>query len=238
MKKITTISFDADGTLWDFEGVMRHALGCALEELRRLVPSAPDSFSIETLIAIRDQIAEEHKDRGMTHESIRLEAFKRTLQFLQSPDDALAVRLNRLYLKHRFEDIQLFDDVLPALNALRGDYVLGLLSNGNTYPERCGLEGYFQFVIFAQDYGIQKPDPRFFEIAIEHAGCTKHQLLHVGDSYQNDIVGAKQAGVRSVWLNRQSANNRTDKQHDLEISSLRGLTEILENFMSLSDDLA
>jgi putative hydrolase of the HAD superfamily len=230
MKKITTISFDADGTLWDFEGVMRHALGCTLEELHRLVPSAPDSLSIETLIAIRDQVAEEHKDRRMTHESIRLGAFKRTLQFLQSPDD-LALHLNTLYLKHRFEDIQLFDDVLPALNALRRDYMLGLLSNGNTYPERCGLEGYFQFVIFAQDYGIQKPDSRLFEIAIEHAGCTKHQLLHIGDSFQNDIIGARQAGVRSVWLNRQGGNNGTEKQHDFEISSLRELTEILENFV-------
>ncbi len=231
MKGITTISFDADGTLWDFESVMRHALGCALEELRRLVPSAPDSLSIETLIAIRDQVAAEHKDRGLTHEAIRVEAFKRTLQFIRNPDDDLAAHLNTLYLKHRFEDIQLFDDVLPALNALRGDYTMGLLSNGNTYPERCGLEGYFQFVIFAQDYGIQKPDPRLFEIAIEHAGCTKHQLLHVGDSFRNDIVGAKQAGVKSIWLNRQGENKETGKQHDFEISSLRELTGLLENFI-------
>ena len=42
VNKITTISFDADGTLWDFEGVMRHALGCALDKLRRLVTSVPD----------------------------------------------------------------------------------------------------------------------------------------------------------------------------------------------------
>ena len=157
MDKISTISFDADGTLWDFEGVMRHALGCALAELRRLVPSAPDSLSIETLIAIRDQVAEEQKDKGLAHEAIRLEAFKRTLQFIKSPDDDLAVHLNTLYLKHRFEDILLFDDVLPTLEALQGNYAMGLLSNGNTYPERCGLGDYFQFVVFAHDYGIQNP---------------------------------------------------------------------------------
>ena len=65
MDKITTISFDADDTLWDFEGVMRHALGCALDELRRLVPSALDSLSIETMIAIRNQVAEEQKEQGI-----------------------------------------------------------------------------------------------------------------------------------------------------------------------------
>ena len=159
MNEITTISFDADDTLWDFEGVMRHALGCALDELHRLVPSTPDSLAIETLIAIRNQVAEEQKDRRVTHEAIRLEAFRRTLQFIGMPNEDLAVHLNTLYLKHRFEDIQFFDDVHPTLNALRGRYVMGVLSNGNTYPDRCGLGNYFQFVVLAQDYGIRKPDP-------------------------------------------------------------------------------
>ena len=231
MDKITTISFDADGTLWDFEGVMRHALGCALAELRRFVPAVPDSLSINTLIAIRDQVAEEQKSRGLTHEAIRLEAFKQTLQFIKSPDDDLALHLNTLYLKHRFEDILLFDDVLPTLKVLQGGYTMGLLSNGNTYPERCGLAGYFQFVVFAQDHGIQKPDPAIFDIAIERAGCARHQLLHVGDSLQNDVIGAKQAGITSVWLNRQGTNNEVEQQPDFEISCLRELTEVLENFM-------
>ena len=231
MNEITTISFDGDGTLWDFEGVMRHALACTLAELHRILPSVPDSLSIETLIAIRNQVAEEQKGGGLTHEAIRLEAFKRTLQFIEKPDDDLAAHLHTLYLKHRFEDIQLFDDVLSTLNALQKDYMMGLLSNGNTYPERCGLGDYFQFVVFAQDHGIQKPDPRLFEVAIGLAGCASRQLLHVGDSFQNDIIGAKRAGVRSVWLNRQRENNETEEHPDFEISSLRELTEILKNFV-------
>ena len=124
MNEITTISFDADGTLWDFEGVMRHALACVLDELYRLVPAASDSLSIETLIAIRGLVAEEQRGKGLTHEAIRLEAFKRTLQVIENPDDDLAVHLHELYLKHRFEDIQFFDDVLPALNALQRHYMM------------------------------------------------------------------------------------------------------------------
>ena len=231
IEEVTTISFDADGTLWDFEGVMRHALECTLSEIRRLIPSVPDSLCIETLIAIRSQVAEEQKYKKATHEAIRLEAFNRTLQFIGMPNGDLAAHLHALYLQHRFEDIQLFDDVLPTLNVLLGDYAMGVLSNGNTYPERCGLEGYFQFAVFAQDYGIHKPDPQLFDIAVGHAGCTKDQLLHVGDSFQNDVLGAKQAGVRSVWLNRHGVKNETEQQPNFEISSLRELIEILENFM-------
>lgn len=231
MSKVTTISFDADDTLWDFEGVMRHALGGTLSELRRLVPSTPESLSIETLITIRNQVAEERKDKRATHEAIRLEAFKRTLQFIGIFNDNLAVHLHTLYMKHRFEDIRLFDDVFPTLNALRGHYTMGVLSNGNTYPERCGLEGHFQFVVLAQDYGIRKPDPRFFEIAIRLAGCTKCQFLHVGDSFQNDVMGAKQAGVKSIWLNRRRRDNGTEQRPDFEILSLSELTKVLEKFI-------
>ena len=231
MDKITTISFDADGTLWDFEGVMRHALGCVLVELRRLVAAVPDSLSIETLIAIRNQVAEKEKSRGLTHEAIRLEAFKQTLRSIKSPDEDLASHLSALYLKHRFEDILLFDDVLPTLDALRGNYTMGLLSNGNTYPERCGLAGYFQFAVFAQDHGIQKPDPLLFQIAIERAGCAKRQLLHVGDSFRNDVIGAKQAGIKSVWLNRQCEDKEMKEQPDFEISSLTEMIEVLESVM-------
>ena len=106
--------------------------------------------------------------------------------------------------------------------------MMGIFVQWQYYPERCGLAGYFQFVVLAQDYGTRKPDSRLFEIAIERAGCTKRQLLHVGDSCQNDIIGAKRAGVRSVWLNRQGSNNEAEQQPDFEISSFRELTEVLE----------
>jgi len=47
----------------------------------------------------------------------------------------LAKYLNEIYLKHRFEDIELYDDVLPTLNALKKKYSLIIISNGNSYPE-------------------------------------------------------------------------------------------------------
>jgi len=59
-------------------------------------------------------------------------------------------------------------------------------------------------VVFSQDYGIEKPDPRLFQIAVEKAGCSIQQLLHVGDSLTNDITGSMAAGIKSVWLNRNS----------------------------------
>jgi len=122
--------------------------------------------------------------------------------------------LNTVYLQQRFGDTRPYDDVLPTLDALHGRYRLGLLSNGNSYPERCGLPDRFHFVVFAQDHGIEKPDRRLFEVALARAGCRPQELLHVGDSLTNDVAGAQGAGVRSVWLNRYGAQNDSAVEPD------------------------
>jgi len=106
-------------------------------------------------------------------------------------------------------------------------YTLGILSNGNSYPERCGLEGIFQFVVFSQDYGVEKPNSKIFQIALEKAGCSRQQLLHVGDSLQEDVVGAINADIRCVWLNRKQVKSILNLKIDYEISSLLELPEIL-----------
>ncbi|HEY8766717.1 MAG TPA: HAD family hydrolase [Dehalococcoidia bacterium] len=93
---------------------------------------------------------------------------------------------------------------------------------------RCGLEGLFEFVVFSQDWGVEKPNPRLFRIALRQATCTERELLHVGDSLQSDVRGARQVGARSVWLNRQRSNNDTGIEPDFEILSLAELPEICE----------
>lgn len=224
LSAITTISFDGDGTLWDFEKVMRHSLHYALEELRRLAPGdSSESLTIEEMIRIRNTAAEELKGKVTNLEQVRFKAFQRTLEHIGIPDDALARHLNAIYLKHRFEDIELYSDVLPAFDALARRFKIGLLSNGNSYPERCGLAGRFSFVVFSQDYGFEKPDPRIFEVALEQAGCSRDELLHVGDSLVNDVYGAKNAGIKSVWLNREGVQNEAGIEPDVEISTLEEL---------------
>jgi putative hydrolase of the HAD superfamily len=226
--QITAISFDGDGTLWDFDKVMRRSLGKVLAELRRHVPAAADSLTVDTMIAIRDEVAEEQKGKGTTLEAVRRASFRRTLEHIGHRDDDLADEMNALYFRHRFEGIELFDDVRPTLAALRGRYTLGLLSNGNTYPERTGLGASFGFVVFAQDHGVEKPDPRIFSIAMERAGCGERELLHVGDSLEEDVAGAKRRGTWSAWLNRERKSNDTGIKPDFEMSSLLELTDLCE----------
>ncbi len=225
---ISVVSFDGDMTLWDFLKVMRHSLQHALTELQKHVPTQRAlQLTIDEMIYIRNQCADEVKGRIWNLEDIRKQAFECTLEYVGYPDKELAAHLNTIYRKHRFGDIELYPDVIPTFDALAPHFTLGLLSNGNTYPERCGLEDRFAFVVFSQDVQVEKPHPKIFEITAQQAGCEFSQMLHVGDSLVNDVAGAQNVGISAVWLNREGVKNDTEIRPDYEIGTLTEMTAIL-----------
>jgi FMN hydrolase / 5-amino-6-(5-phospho-D-ribitylamino)uracil phosphatase len=209
---IEFVYFDADGTLFDLDAALRRALGVALEELRLCLPtSATGALSIEDLQADRDQAAAELAGVDLNLERIRLAGFTRTLERCGVPEAGLAERLTALFLEHRFTGTLPFDDVLPALDALGAEYRLGVLSNGNSHPDRCGLAGRFETVVLAQDHGVEKPDRRLYEIAAAAAALPPDRIAMIGDSYTDDVLGARNAGWHSIWLNRPAT---ADDQRD------------------------
>ncbi len=99
------------------------------------------------------------------------------------------------------------EDVLPALQRLRASGLrLVVLSNANgtvrTKLERLGMLDWFEHVVDSGEEGIEKPDPRFFEIALRRACASPETTLHVGDLYHVDIVGARAAGISAVLIDR------------------------------------
>lgn len=63
-----------------------------------------------------------------------------------------------------------------------------------------GILAHFDAVVDSGIVGVEKPDPRIFEIALERTGGTKEHALHLGDVYASDIVGARTAGIRSALI--------------------------------------
>ena len=92
--------------------------------------------------------------------------------------------------------------MLPTLSLLKDTYRLGLVTNGNTYPERCGLPGLFAFTIFAQDYQVQKPQPEFYERVLSetHTPTGDHscwRFLTYNSQSKNSRWGAALPGNES-----------------------------------------
>jgi len=95
--------------------------------------------------------------------------------------------------------------VAPALAALRERGLkLTIVSNANgklrVAFDRLTLSGLVDCLLDSHDEGVEKPDPRFFEIALERSGARRETTIHVGDLYQVDVIGAQAAGLRGVLL--------------------------------------
>lgn len=207
---------------------MFHAQTLVLADLQARMPERAAGLTVERLMAIRDEVAEQLGPQGASLIQIRLAAFARTLESIGAPDAALAAHLNGLYMQHRMEATTLYDDTLPALDAL-ADLTLGIISNGNTDPNRCGLSGRFQFALFADQHGpgASKPHRRMFDVALGLAACDPSEVIHVGDSLPNDVAAPQLLGIRSVWLNRDGIPNTTGIVPDAEITSLLELPALL-----------
>ena len=228
MNQIKAIFFDGDDTLWDFRAAMLQALEVTLVELRRMAGNpAAEALTVGRMAEIREAVADELGEDTTSVEVIRREALARTLAEVGHPSAAAAQRLHEVYTDARFAATRPLPGVADLLNDLKGRYLLGLVSNGNTHPERVGLGDIFSFVILAVECGIAKPDRRIFELALDQCGCDTSQVIHVGDSLQSDVRGANGCGICSVWLNREGAPNGTGITPDHVIRDLRELPDIL-----------
>ena len=127
----------------------------------------------------------------------------------------------------------LFDDVLPALDALAGRHELAVITNGPSDLQRrklavAGIDARLPLVFISGEVGYGKPDPRIFEHALAKLGIEPDEALMVGDRVNLDVAGARAAGVHAVWLNRNARKNETDIAVDYEIASLSELTALLD----------
>ena len=225
---IKAVSFDGDGTLWDFEKVMRGGLRKVLDEYRRMLDD-PRAFEVgvDDLIQLRDEVAASVPGPEQNHERIRRASFVVLLDRFGVSDKRLADRLGETYFAHRFGVIELYDDTLTTLDGLAGRYRVGLTSNGNNYPGRFGLTDYFDFTLFSEECGFAKPDPRIYRETVRRGGCAPGEAVHVGDSLINEVQGAQGAGICAVWLNRQGIANDTAIRPDAVISSLHQLPGLI-----------
>jgi HAD superfamily hydrolase (TIGR01549 family) len=122
------------------------------------------------------------------------------------------------------------DEVPEALRRLRGAGLrLAVVSNANgtvrAVFERIGLLPLVDLVLDSREEGVEKPDPRFFALALSRMGARAETTVHVGDLYEADVVGARNAGIEPVLLDRAGLYPDADCQR---VSSLLELAAWLE----------
>jgi HAD superfamily hydrolase (TIGR01549 family) len=126
------------------------------------------------------------------------------------------------------------DDVRPALAALRTrGYQLVVLSNANGTLKRMftrlDLAPAVDALFDSCDEGIEKPDPRFFQLALERVGAAADRTVHVGDLFHVDVVGARAANITPVLLDVADLYPDADC---VRVRSLEALIDALQGELS------
>ncbi len=139
-------------------------------------------------------------------------------------------KIKKTYFDARFRLVKIYSDTVPVIKVLRRKYIVGVMSNGNTYPEKIGLDGLFDFTLYADDIGISKPDKGIFLKLLKDLGLRPEELLHVGDSLENDIFPALELGINAVLITREDNKSASIPEHIVVIKSLLELNYILNTF--------
>ncbi len=144
-----------------------------------------------------------------------------------TPTDDIALKLvSRMIQLNASLKFVLFDDVIATLQELKQQNLkLGLLTNlqteVNSMCRELGITSYLDFTVTSAEVGADKPKPAIFLKALELAGVKAGEAIHIGDQYQNDVIGAKGVGISPILL------DRADYYAEItDCPRIRSLTEI------------
>ena len=201
------ILFDLDDTLWPIGPVIVQAEMTLHAWLAQHAPGVAQRFDIDALRRHRlDLLARQPQlrlDLGALRRAGLLSAFE------QAGEDSAKVEAAMTHFFAARNAVTPYADVLPGLLHLKDRMLLGTISNGNADLEAIGLAHHFKVSLAAGQFGSAKPDAAIFHAACRALGVAPHEAVYVGDDLLLDVAGAQGAGLRAVWLRRESACAQT-----------------------------
>jgi HAD superfamily hydrolase (TIGR01549 family) len=228
MPTIETLLLDAGGVLvvpnWSrvSEILERHGVRVAAEALRKAEPDV--KFAIDTFVGVSS--SSDAKRWGDYLEGV--------LKTAGVPlGDATLEALVEIRAYHAANNLweTVPADVVPALDRIREvGLKVAVASNANGTVQRVfdrlGLSAYFDVVCDSHFEGVEKPNPRFFQIVLERSGGDPATTLHVGDLYHVDIVGARNAGLNALLLDRD------DQYAGFDVERIRTLSDLADRLLT------
>lgn len=226
MLSIQAITFDLDDTLWDIGAVIVEAEKNIYQWLSTHCPKSTERYSLADMQQARMEAVDEFPELSHDLGELRRLAFKKVLS-TTGYDESWVNRAFERFMVMR-NNVELYPDALPVLAALAQVYPLASLTNGNADLEQIGINHHFSVTISAKDHGVAKPHQDIFLAACRALQCDPREVLHIGDSPEHDVLGAANAGLRTVWLNRRGESWRHSEKADFEAADLNQVLEFLK----------
>lgn len=202
---IRCVIFDIDNTLYSYTranaAAMRGLYAYAGEQLGLSVPEF-DELAARASKDISDRLS---SDNAAIHN--RLIRFQNILEGLGLPLYPHAVNMYNCYWDTFLDNVECAPYCQELLQELKRRSIrIGIGTDMTALMqyrklEKLDLLPLVQFIVTSEEAGVEKPASRFFELCVQKAGCAPEECLFVGDNPRKDILGAVNAGMKTLWYN-------------------------------------
>lgn len=233
------VLFDLDDTLFDH----RRSARAALQAVHRDHAAAVDFAELERHHAVYlEEMHVEVLAGRIGLDDARRERFRKVFLALGVRLDpahvnAVATAYRSGYMTSR----RALDGAAALLAALQPRARIVIVTN-NLLDEQqdklafCGLAPLVDVLVASEDVGVSKPDPGIFRIALERGGVAADEAVMVGDSWVNDIAGARTAGIRGVWFNPDGRPKPAEPADVMEIRALEPADAIVPLLLGIGHE--
>ncbi|TFF90982.1 MAG: HAD family hydrolase [Promethearchaeota archaeon] len=233
LKKVIVVSFDVFNTLFDARNYHDTACRLILQKMKVLDKIDPKEFH-KNWDKLINKGWEELNDIDKTFLPQRV-FFKNSLIDLfemynlkGNAEEAIDIWYNLL------EDIELFNEVPMVLNAIKNkgynQIIISNIDNDFLFQRlsKFKLKDHFDHIFTSESLKSYKPNPIIFKKVLELLELEPEEIIHIGDSQRADILGAKNVGLPTVYINRKNKNlDNSIPTPDFIIRDLKELLNIL-----------
>lgn len=201
---ITDVFFDLDHTLWDFDRNSRLAFERVFQ--RHSIDLELDRF-LKEYEPINIQYWKQYREEVITKQELRRGRLVETFGLFKISMTLSEIDLlTTSYIEELPINNHLFENAIEILDYLKMKYKLHIITNGFEEVQylklrNSGIQDYFDTITTSEETGIKKPHPHIFQTALRKASISAHCSIMIGDSLEADIVGARNAGMSTLFFN-------------------------------------
>lgn len=211
---IKTVIFDIDGTMYSYETANKIARD-ALKQYC-FAQLGWDAQKFDRLFQQAQAVVKRRINQDCCVNHNRLIRFQCMLELDQKPIFPYALQMYHCYWDTLLEVMRPEPGLLEFIKALSVKGIrIGIGTDLTAYIQfrklnRLGVSDYISWMVSSEEAGVEKPDPRFYQLCLEKAGAVPSECMFIGEHFEKDVIGSAKSGMKAVWYHPEALMEDTD----------------------------